>query len=473
MPSVPSNSIGIKAAWIPNNRSYSNPTVKTKKKLMLHSTATPGAVAATFAKNWNSASANCSTEFVLDDKEILQMMPIGTGNGANCWKSWHAGASANNTHVACEVCEPLQTQLIPINFQTQGRNAKYPRTYSTTRIQMELKALGYYKDEVDGKFGPNTEIAVKAYQKDNGLTQDGQVGKATLKKMQARKGSYAAYDVVEATPFFNAAYDNAVKLYGFLCNYLGAKPSEIVCHSEGYTSGIASNHADVMHWFPYHGKSMDTFRADVAKWIAGNYVPLTLAGATTAPEDEYVNSVNAMVKAGIINTPDYWTGLLTADDVKNNYVMALLRQTGAYFCKKSHVYAVDAITTVCGIQYPDNWKNNKTYTTEGVKALYIAIAKAISGRNLPYDAAINLCFSEGIINTPEYWLNLKTETVPNTNCVYALLRQAGAYFCGKSYVYAVDGIEKAINMNSAGYWRAGSYNIMNVKFLINAVAKAL
>lgn len=27
--------------------------------------------------------------------------------------------------------------------------------------------------------------------------------------------------------------------------------------------GIASNHADVMHWFPKHGKSMDTFRVDV------------------------------------------------------------------------------------------------------------------------------------------------------------------------------------------------------------------
>ena len=27
--------------------------------------------------------------------------------------------------------------------------------------------------------------------------------------------------------------------------------------------GIASNHADVDHWFPKHGKSMDAFRAEV------------------------------------------------------------------------------------------------------------------------------------------------------------------------------------------------------------------
>ena len=37
----------------------------------------------------------------------------------------------------------------------------------------------------------------------------------------------------------------------------------VICHSEGYKRGIASNHADVMHWFPKHGKSMDTFRSDV------------------------------------------------------------------------------------------------------------------------------------------------------------------------------------------------------------------
>ena len=92
---------------------------------------------------------------------------------------------------------------------------------------------------------------MKAFQKANGLSQTGKVDKAkTLAKLQARSGSYAAYDVAGATPFFNACYDNAVHLYGELCKYVGAKPSQIVCHSEGYKQGIASNHADVMHWFP-------------------------------------------------------------------------------------------------------------------------------------------------------------------------------------------------------------------------------
>ena len=48
----------------------------------------------------------------------------------------------------------------------------------------------------------------------------------------------------------------------------GLTEDNIICHSEGYRKGIASNHGDVMHWFPKHGKSMDTFRADVKAGLA-------------------------------------------------------------------------------------------------------------------------------------------------------------------------------------------------------------
>lgn len=44
----------------------------------------------------------------------------------------------------------------------------------------------------------------------------------------------------------------------------------VICHKEGNLRGIASNHKDVTHWFPIHGKSMDTFRADVAAELAQN-----------------------------------------------------------------------------------------------------------------------------------------------------------------------------------------------------------
>ncbi len=63
--------------------------------------------------------------------------------------------------------------------------------------------------------------------------------------------------------YFNAVYKEAVELCTYLCKLYGLTEQNIICHSEGYTLGIASNHADVMHWFPRHGKSMDTFRAAV------------------------------------------------------------------------------------------------------------------------------------------------------------------------------------------------------------------
>jgi len=74
-------------------------------------------------------------------------------------------------------------------------------------------------------------------------------------------------DGLTDTSYFNAVYMEAVELCAYLCKQYGLTEKNIICHSEGYKLGIASNHSDVMHWFPKHGKSMDTFRADVGKLL--------------------------------------------------------------------------------------------------------------------------------------------------------------------------------------------------------------
>ena len=64
------------------------------------------------------------------------------------------------------------------------------------------------------------------------------------------------------------AYTQAVELTAYLCRTYGLDPMAdgvVICHQEGYQRGIASNHADVLHWFPKYGKSMDDYRADVAR----------------------------------------------------------------------------------------------------------------------------------------------------------------------------------------------------------------
>ena len=70
--------------------------------------------------------------------------------------------------------------------------------------------------------------------------------------------------------YFGKVYQEAVELCAYLCKLYGLTEKNIICHSEGYKQGIASNHGDVMHWFPKHGKSMDTFRADVKALLASD-----------------------------------------------------------------------------------------------------------------------------------------------------------------------------------------------------------
>ena len=75
-------------------------------------------------------------------------------------------------------------------------------------------------------------------------------------------------DALTDEGYFQKVYQEAVELAAMLCKTYNLNPladGVVICHSEGYQRGVASNHADVMHWFPKFGKSMDTFRADVSK----------------------------------------------------------------------------------------------------------------------------------------------------------------------------------------------------------------
>lgn len=73
-------------------------------------------------------------------------------------------------------------------------------------------------------------------------------------------------DDLKSASYFKAVYREAVELTAYLCTMYGFDPLEpevVICHSEAHDLGMASDHADVMHWFPKFGKDMDTFRQDV------------------------------------------------------------------------------------------------------------------------------------------------------------------------------------------------------------------
>ncbi|NJR74399.1 MAG: peptidoglycan-binding protein [Scytonema sp. CRU_2_7] len=46
-------------------------------------------------------------------------------------------------------------------------------------MQKVMNARGYNAGKVDGDFGSQTEVAVRAFQKEAGLSVDGEVGKLT------------------------------------------------------------------------------------------------------------------------------------------------------------------------------------------------------------------------------------------------------------------------------------------------------
>ena len=66
-----------------------------------------------------------------------------------------------------------------------------PNKMMVSKLQTLLKAFGYDigPTGADGIFGPKTESAVKAFQRDNGLIADGIVGNKTSEALAAKAGS--------------------------------------------------------------------------------------------------------------------------------------------------------------------------------------------------------------------------------------------------------------------------------------------
>jgi cell wall-associated NlpC family hydrolase/SH3-like domain-containing protein len=60
------------------------------------------------------------------------------------------------------------------------------------RLQLRLRAKGYFTDKVNGVYGATTQAAVKAYQAAAGLTQDGAAGSATIRSLYAANAPKAS-----------------------------------------------------------------------------------------------------------------------------------------------------------------------------------------------------------------------------------------------------------------------------------------
>lgn len=149
--------------------------------------------------------------------------------------------------------------------------------------------------------------------------------------------------------YFNKVYKEAVELCAYLCEMYNLDPigdGVIIGHYEGYKRGIASNHGDPKNWFPKHGKSMDTFRADVKALLQKDVKP-------AEPEKEeasgvlyrvqtgaYTKKANADAQLAKVKTAGFDTYMVEAD----GYYKI---QVGAY-SKKSNAEAMAAKLKAAG-----------------------------------------------------------------------------------------------------------------------------
>ena len=126
--------------------------------------------------------------------------------------------------------------------------------------------------------------------------------------------------------YFKKVYQEAIDLCVYLCKEYGLTEKNIICHSEGYKQGVASNHGDVMHWFPKHGKSMDTFRAEVAAKLK----PETpAAGKPTTSTTTVASEINVGAKVEIKASAEKYNPTTSTIPawVKNDYYHIVTQTT--------------------------------------------------------------------------------------------------------------------------------------------------
>lgn len=96
----------LKTKQMTRNDCYTAGRKITPKGIMVHSTATPGVMAADWFSRWNKSykageiNRQVCVHAFLDDKEIWQYLPWNH-------RGWHAGGKANDTHIGFEICEPV------------------------------------------------------------------------------------------------------------------------------------------------------------------------------------------------------------------------------------------------------------------------------------------------------------------------------------------------------------------------------
>ncbi len=150
-------------------------------------------------------------------------------------------------------------------------------------VQRRLKQWGYYSGAVDGVYGSKTIDAVKSFQRKNGLTADGIVGKSTYEAL----GMNASANVLDGGKDYSSSYTNSDLYLLAKCIYAEAR-------GESYTGQVAVG-------------------AVILNRVKSSAFPNTIAGVI------YQQNAFTAVSDGQINLQPDKTAMNAASDAMNGW----------------------------------------------------------------------------------------------------------------------------------------------------------
>ena len=183
--------------------------------------------------------------------------------------------------------------------------------------------------------------------------------------------------------YFDKVYKEACELTAYLCDMYNIDPKgtvkvngvnvpTILCHYDSHKLGLGSNHGDIDHWFPKHGKSMATARDDGAEILRGKVSVIEpVAPAPTPVEPAPVKEMYRVRKS--------WT------DVKSQIGAYKILDNAKTACDKSGpAYSVynskgEKVYPVANAPVPESASGFK----QGDKVQLLPTAKYTSGKAIP------------------------------------------------------------------------------------------
>ena len=205
--------------------------------------------------------------------------------------------------------------------------------------------------------------------------------------------------------YFDKVYKEACEITAYLCKMYnidpngtvtvnGVKVPTILCHADSYDLKMGSNHGDIDHWFPKHGKSMKTARADVAALLA--------ADAPVAPSEPEVKPAEPVPAKELYRVRKSW------EDAKS--------QIGAYSVLDNAKKACDT----AGKEYSVyNSAGKKVYPESKIEPVTPAPIPPVEPEvKLPYLVKI----TASVLNVRSGpGMNYKTKTQVRQNEVYTIV----------------------------------------------------